>query len=556
MAKKKICIDPGHYGSNYNHGVDAGYVESNFTFDFSFRLKRYLEAGGFEVIMTRTNKDANPDLTARGRMSAGCVCFISIHSNACGKESVTRPVGMHMVSRPETDIDEKSIELAKGLAAVVQKVMGLDQTYQVYSVKSESDRDGNGRADDNYYGVLHGAFMVKTPGIILEHSFHTNHSVCHWLMNSDNLERMAKAEADYLIKKYLGSAASEDTGDLTMIVDNPVATAEQCQAYIKRVNPSVAQSVIDMIPLYFSEGKALGIRGDVAFAQSCLETGNFTFVDSAVTLDQNNFCGMGVTSTGMKGNSFQTPQLGIRAQMQHLFAYASRGQLPNECVDPRFKYVTRGCAPYVEWLGQKENPQGLGWASGANYGPKIMNIISKITGTAAQQPGGSGSGSGEAIVDASGFLKVTYQGNDGVNVRTEPKFGNNVDRVLKASDTIYTIVGKSADGLWYKLKSGLYITTGTQYVTVYKTMEEAKGESVAKSFEPYTVRVSISNLNIRRSATIHSDARGYTGKGVFTIVAEKKGPVNAKGTLVTWGLLKAYQKNEDGWICLDYTTRL
>ena len=64
MAKKKICIDPGHYGSNYNHGVDAGYVESNFTFDFSFRLKRYLEAGGFEVIMTRTNKDANPDLTA------------------------------------------------------------------------------------------------------------------------------------------------------------------------------------------------------------------------------------------------------------------------------------------------------------------------------------------------------------------------------------------------------------------------------------------------------------------------------------------------------------
>ena len=128
--------------------------------------------------------------------------------------------------------------------------------------------------------------------------------------------------------------------------------------------------------------------------------------------------------------------------------------------------------------------------------------------------------------------------------------------MLKASDTIYTIVGKSADGLWYKLKSGLYITTGTQYVTVYKTMEEAKGESVAKSFEPYTVRVSISNLNIRRSATIHSEARGYTGKGVFTIVAEKKGPVNAKGTLVTWGLLKAYQNNEDGWICLDYTTRL
>ena len=64
--------------------------------------------------------------------------------------------------------------------------------------------------------------------------------------------------------------------------------------YIKAKNPDVAQSVIDMIPLYLSEGKAEGVRGDIAFAQSCLETGNFGFSGSAVTLDQNNFCGMGV----------------------------------------------------------------------------------------------------------------------------------------------------------------------------------------------------------------------------------------------------------------------
>ena len=35
-------------------------------------------------------------------------------------------------------------------------------------------------------------------------------------------------------------------------------------------------------------------------------------------------------------------------------AYASTVDLKNKCVDPRFKYVTRGCAEYVEWLGQKE----------------------------------------------------------------------------------------------------------------------------------------------------------------------------------------------------------
>ena len=48
------------------------------------------------------------------------------------------------------------------------------------------------------------------------------------------------------------------------------------KAYIKGKNPSVAQSVLDMIPLYLSEGKTEGVRGDIAFAQSCLETGNFS----------------------------------------------------------------------------------------------------------------------------------------------------------------------------------------------------------------------------------------------------------------------------------------
>lgn len=105
---------------------------------------------------------------------------------------------------------------------------------------------------------------------------------------------------------------------MTKITGKSEATAEQMTAYIKAKNGSVAQSVLDMIPLYLSEGEAENIRGDIAFAQSCLETGNFTFSGSAVELSQNNFCGMGVTQNGETGNSFKTPQLGIRAQIQHL----------------------------------------------------------------------------------------------------------------------------------------------------------------------------------------------------------------------------------------------
>ena len=162
------------------------------------------------------------------------------------------------------------------------------------------------------------------------------------------------------------------------IMGQAAATVQQMQAYIKKVNPKVPDSVIKMIPLYVSEGAIEGVRGDIAFAQSCLETGNFGFSGSAVTLNQNNFCGMGVTRNGIKGNSFSTPQLGIRAQIQHLQAYAFTNRLKNRCVDPRYTYVNRGCAPYVEWLGIQENPKGQGWASGKNYGQKIINILNGI----------------------------------------------------------------------------------------------------------------------------------------------------------------------------------
>ena len=181
------------------------------------------------------------------------------------------------------------------------------------------------------------------------------------------------------VKAAMGGA-SDGTGGYTRIMGDAVASAGQMRAYLKEKNPEVAQSVLDMVPLYISEGETEGVRGDVAFAQSCLETGNFTFSGSAVALGQNNFCGMGVTSNGVKGNSFDTPQLGIRAQVQHLKAYASKAALENACVDPRFQYVARGCAEYVEWLGQKENPAGKGWAAGEGYGKKILGILGSISG--------------------------------------------------------------------------------------------------------------------------------------------------------------------------------
>jgi len=232
----------------------------------------------------------------------------------------------------------------------------------------------------------------------------------------------------------------------TKIMGTAVATADQMTAYIKAKNPKVAQSVLDMIPLYLSEGAVEGVRGDIAFAQSCLETGNFTFSGSAVTLEQNNFCGMGVTANGLKGNSFDTPQLGIRAQVQHLKAYASTEPLKNKCIDPRFKYVARGCAEVVEWLGQKENPQGKGWATGAGYGEKIVTILKTILATTG------GAAPVSAAVPFKARVSITnlrIRSGPGTNTAATGKFtGAGVFTITEVKN------GPGSTKGWGKLKSG------------------------------------------------------------------------------------------------------
>jgi len=164
--------------------------------------------------------------------------------------------------------------------------------------------------------------------------------------------------------------------DLTPFDGQAVASVAQMQVYIRKINPRAP----DLAALYIEEGIAEGIRGDIAFAQACLETGNFVF-GGDVKAEQYNYAGIGAVGGGAPGNSFASPQIGVRAQIQHLKAYVNKEPLRGDCVDPRFRYVERGVSPYVEWLGQRENPLGKGWATGGDYGPKILRILNAIIAT-------------------------------------------------------------------------------------------------------------------------------------------------------------------------------
>lgn len=125
------------------------------------------------------------------------------------------------------------------------------------------------------------------------------------------------------------------------------------------------------------EAEAENMKADVVFAQAMLETGYLKF-GGDVKINQFNFAGLGATGNGVAGNSFKDVRTGIRAQVQHLKAYANKEALKNTCVDVRFSYVTRGTAPYVEWLGIQENPNGGGWAASKNYGNDLLGLINKL----------------------------------------------------------------------------------------------------------------------------------------------------------------------------------
>ena len=100
------------------------------------------------------------------------------------------------------------------------------------------------------------------------------------------------------------------------------------------------------------EAAAEGVRAEIVFTQAMLETGWLQF-GGDVKVDQFNFAGIGATGGGVPGNSFPDVRTGIRAQVQHLKAYASTEPLNNPCVDPRFHYVARGSAPTMEQLSGK-----------------------------------------------------------------------------------------------------------------------------------------------------------------------------------------------------------
>lgn len=176
----------------------------------------------------------------------------------------------------------------------------------------------------------------------------------------------------------------------TQIMGDAILTIDQIQHWIRNVGASKPEilSYINLPVIFLQEGAAEGVRGDLAFCQSVWETNYFRFTGDVVP-EQHNYAGLGTVGGGVKGCYFPDDRIGIRAQIQHLKGYATGEALKNDCVDPRYKYISpKGKAKTVEELGGKWAVPGYDTkkygslaeanAASASYGYNILSVYDVI----------------------------------------------------------------------------------------------------------------------------------------------------------------------------------
>src|SRR4051794_30619723 len=149
-------------------------------------------------------------------------------------------------------------------------------------------------------------------------------------------------------------------------------------------------SLQELAQMFVDEGNRYQVRGDIAFAQSIVETGWFNYPDCDGCLlhpDSHNYAGIGACPTCGNGYGFRTPLAGVRAQIQLLRnmadATSRASTIPDLPVpelwglDPataiaRFdNYSFKGRAPL--W-----NDMSGVWATSPSYASTVLGVYNQM----------------------------------------------------------------------------------------------------------------------------------------------------------------------------------
>ncbi|MCQ4924102.1 N-acetylmuramoyl-L-alanine amidase [Tissierella carlieri] len=364
-----LTIDAGHGGKDSGAVGTTGVKEKDITLKLALKVGKILSSRGVSVNYTRTD-DSSVELSQRAAIANNSKArfFLSIHINSASSPTAN---GTETYAFSAGGQGEK-------LAAAVQKNLVAAIGLTNRGVKFAN------------FAVLRETAM---PAALTEVNFICNPKEEAMLKDEAFLDKTAtgisKGVVEFLGLKWeqqpqpTKPPETPKVEGITRIMGTAQATVSQMVSFAMKGNkePQLPSCTLkELAEIFVSEAKAEGVRADVAWAQSLHETGYFKY-GGIVKASQNNYAGIGALNGNAEGQAanFPTPIIGVRAQIQHLKAYASKEALVNECVDPRFSLVTRGSAEFVEWLGVADNPNGKGWAYlGRGYGASVISLLNGI----------------------------------------------------------------------------------------------------------------------------------------------------------------------------------
>lgn len=270
----------------------------------------------------------------------------------------------------------QDVDVIEGDFSIVVTIANASRGVSKVQVPVWSNKDQSDIVWYEAHSIGNGKYLVR-----VEQENHNNRTALYTAhVYVTDLIGITKSVAS---TSYELTALYEVMGTSNTSVQQMVKYYNSKQTYPAFYKTTDAPTIEDFCRIFLEECAIEGVRAEVAFCQTMKETGFLKF-GGDVKIDQFNFAGLGATGNGAPGESFSSVRIGIRAQIQHLKAYASDLPLQQTCVDTRFKYVVRNSAQFVEWLGIYENPNtvfaadgsiilGRGWAMAKRYGYSIIN---------------------------------------------------------------------------------------------------------------------------------------------------------------------------------------
>ncbi len=331
----------------------------------------------------------------------------------------------------------------------------------------------------------------------------------------------------------------------TPILGTNVATVERMYQFVKSKNSSFDREIAEQ---FIAVSTRYGLRGDIALCQSIIETGWFKYTGgTAVTADDHNYCGLGVTTLGQKGCQFSTVEEGVTAQVQHLYAYCCTKSIPagETLVDPRFNYVTRGCAPNWEDLGSGK------WASAAGYGTAIIAMYNDMMAFNVQ--GDTPSTGTESLTASTTSVSLTGTEGGTAPSTTVTITGANLtsDISYSSSSSAFTVTtsgwnsrtgGTLKISLNTALSAGSYsgyiaVQSGSTRIQINCTGTISSGSTPSPGTPSLTASTTSLSFTAQQNATAPSSSVTITGANLTSDIAYNSSSSAFKVTTSGWNSL-------------------